>query len=397
MVDVAIVGCGIVGMVNALMLAQKSSLSIAILDAKQPELKWSLDDYDPRVYALTPASQQILEDLGLWSQLAAKRISPFRKMSVWESETGAEICFDHAELRVPALGHIVEEKLLRSVLYEKILTMAHIQLFHPVTVSSIEEQEKAIHLSFTTPEPQSLKVKLLIGADGVNSVVRDKAGIALRVTDYHHSSLIAQVETEKPHEETARQRFLSSKTKTPGPLAFLPLKEANTSSIVWSTKPEQVAELMALSEEAFKIRLGEAFDFRLGEILSVSKRYAFPLYERHVEHYVKNRLALIGDAAHSLHPLAGQGLNLGLADAACLAETVLEALHKGRDYSSFATLRRYERARKGANAMMLQAVKILKALFTTEHKGLLLLRTQGLNLTNKLKLAKTFFARYAMG
>jgi 2-octaprenylphenol hydroxylase len=394
MYDLIIIGSGIVGLMNALLLAQNTPFKIAILDAKVPRFTWSAADYDSRVYAITPASQQLLKKLALWSTLEAKRLSPFMHLSVWDAAGGGEIHFNHAELQVPVLGYILEENLLRGSLLEKLQDYPQLELLCPLQPCALEEREEFVELQFANAKP--LRTKLLIGADGAESWVREAAGFDLRITAYQHSSLIAQVQTELPHEYTARQVFLSGKGIPAGPLAFLPLADVHQSSIVWSTLPAEAEHLLQLDDKVFQQRLGEAFGFRLGQIVAVTKRHLFPLYERHVTAYVKNRLALLGDAAHSLHPLAGQGLNLGIADAACLAEVIIQAYKKGRDFSSRASLRRYERARKGNNALMLSTVKLLKNLFAREEKSLQQLRSHGLRFSNRLSIVKALFARYAM-
>ncbi len=316
-------------------------------------------------------------------------------MQVWSSQ-GGELTFDHAQLRVPVLGHILEENLLRTALFEKVQEKPQIDFFCPRTFHSLQEKENYFELSGPSSQ-SSLCAKLIVGADGAQSWVREQAGIALRVHDYQHSALIAQVETESPHLKTARQVFLCDKKFPTGPLAFLPLSEAHHCSIVWSTAPNEAERLLHLEESAFQELLSEAFDFRLGKILAVSKRQIFPLFERHAESYVKNRLALIGDAAHTLHPLAGQGVNLGIADARTLAEVIGLALQKNRDFASFSTLRRYERICRGDNQLMQAAVKLLKTLFTNENRGLSFMGSKSLGLTNHCHPLKNFFAYYAMG
>lgn len=390
MYDITIVGAGIPGLVSALLLAQKTSLRIAVLDAKSPELSWSEKDYDLRVYAVIPAVQAIFEELGIWSTMISKRAAPFKAMQVWDAQGRGELAFHHADLNVPTLGYILEENLIRSILFEKLKDYPQIELHYPVKLSSLTLEGKPI-LNFDS-ENNPLQTQLLIGADGANSWVRQQAKIALNTSSYDHSALIAQVTTTLPHQNTARQSFLST-----GPLAFLPLADPHQCSIVWSIPPKQAEDLLALDDQGFQEELTKAFDSRLGKIRSVSQRHSFSLQERHAQHYVKSNLALIGDAAHTLHPLAGQGMNLGVLDAACLTTTISEALNKNRDYTSLSTLRRYERARKAHNQLMLVSVKFLKNLFCSKSKLLQELRNQGLNLTNRYPALKNFFANYAMG
>ncbi|HSW71086.1 MAG TPA: UbiH/UbiF/VisC/COQ6 family ubiquinone biosynthesis hydroxylase [Gammaproteobacteria bacterium] len=394
MYEVIIVGSGIVGLVCALLLAKESALRIAILDATCPELSWSEQNYDSRVYALTPASQQVLENLALWSDIQAKRSSPFTRMHVWDEKGGGELIFDHASLNVPALGYIVEDKLLRSTLLEKLKSFSSIDFLCPLRLTALQEEEEALLLHYQDAD-QPLRCKLLIGADGAHSWVREQAGIALHLEAYQHSALIAEIETEQPHQQTASQVFLTGHDFPNGPLAFLPLANKHHCSLVWSTTPQEAEHLFNLNESSFQALLGEASGFHLGKIQAVSKRQLFPLYERRAARYVKQRLALIGEAAQTLHPLAGQGLNLGLADAAFLAELILEAFKKDRSFASY--LRRYERARQSEHEIMQRTVKLLHALFSSKNKNLALLRNQGFIAVQHLPWLKNFFARYAMG
>jgi len=408
MYEVIIVGSGIVGLVHALLLAKDSALRIAIVDAKDPASTWSETVYDSRVYALTPASQQLLDSLNVWSQIQSKRASPFIRMQVWDARGGGELVFDHAQLNVPTLGYIIEENLLRATLLEKLKDFPSIDLLYPLNLTALQEQQEALELHYTfsqaeqgsdkdLPVQRSLRTKLLIGADGAQSWVREQAGIPLHIQAYQHSALIAQVETTASHHQTARQVFLSVDDFPSGPLAFLPLINEHHCSIVWSTAPAAAEQLMRMNESSFQDIVAQASAFRLGKIQAVSKRQLFPLYERHAEQYVKNRLALIGEAAHSLHPLAGQGLNLGIADAGSLAAVIREAVQKDRDFASLNTLRRYERARRSDNAVMLSTVKLLQSLFASKNKSLALLRNQGLIAIHHFPLLKNFLARYAMG
>jgi len=398
MYDIIIVGCGLVGLINALLLAKESGLRIAILDAKTPGATWNVDHYDSRVFAITPATKNILQNLGVWSLIESRRLSVYTRMQIWDEKSGAELIFDQADLSVPCLGYIVEENLIRTALLDQAAEVDQLDLLYPVQLRGLSQEPNYVELdcmgeAITAP----LRGRLLIGADGAQSWIREQAGIVLHIQAYHHSALIAQVQTEKVHQRTAGQVFLGSDHYPSGPLAFLPLNDPHQCSIVWSTVPQEAERLLNMAEAEFQDLLGKAFADRLGKIQLVCKRQIFPLYERHVENYVKARVALIGDAAHTLHPLAGQGINLGIADAASLAAVIIEALNKKRDYANLSTLRRYERARKSENLIMLNTVKLLKNLFTGEHKGLQILRSQVLQWVNQSGLLKKFLASYAMG
>lgn len=388
--DIIVVGGGVTGLTFACAMAD-TSLKMAVLDSGCESAEWSMDHYDPRVFAITLASKSLFEALDVWAICREMRVSPFQKMQVWDS-TG-EIHFNGHEIGQSALGYIVENNVLKSALEKRIRDFENIDYRQSILLTECVFDEEAAILK--AHDGSLFKAKLIIGADGANSWIRNEAAIELHTRDYGHHALIAMVETEKPHQKTARQHFL-----TTGPLAFLPLNVAKGEqhcSIVWSTSPEHAQHLLSLDEEAFCLRLEEAFDARLGKVLHASKRMAFPLTMRHAKQYVKQRLALIGDAAHTIHPLAGQGMNLGLLDAAALADILKTALQKNRNIASLATLRRYERWRKTDNLTMIAAMDVFKQLFASENMAVQSLRNAGLNLTNKLIPLKNEIMKRAMG
>lgn len=387
--DIIITGSGIVGATAALMLAKQTSLQIAVIDSHSPTYHPHDDTYDFRVSAISLSSQRIFQHINTWETIRAKRISPYLRMHVAEAAGSGEIHFDCTDVNEPALGYIIEDSVMRSSLHERFAAYPNIHFLHPITLTHLQESSDAIHL--TASDQQIYSAKLLIAADGANSWVREQISAEIKTRDYDHTAIVATVNTTKSHELTAWQRFLPT-----GPVAFLPLQDANTASIVWSTLPAHAAELLALNETDFRQQLTAAFP-RLGEVTHVSDRRHFPLRMRHLKHYVKSRIAFIGDAAHTIHPLAGQGVNLGLLDAACLAEVVIEAVKKDRDFASLPTLRRYERWRKGDNLAMLSAVEVLKRLFMSDKKSLIHLRNIGLNTANKFSWLKNFFIDYALG
>jgi 2-octaprenylphenol hydroxylase len=387
--DVIVVGAGIVGATAALNLAQKTSLRVALLDAAPVQTDWQENTVEQRVSAITLASQRIFQRLNVWDGIQARRISPYKKMHVWDESGNGKVNFDSAAMNLPALGFIIEDAVIRSALLEKINSSENIDVIAPVQLLSLEENDSCIELKTAD---KTWQAKLIIAADGANSWVREAAQIPISSQSYHHDAITATVKTSLPHDKTARQRFL-----TGGPLAFLPLADEHTCSIVWSTSPEQVKELLAMDDAAFKNALANAFNHVLGDVLEASPRKSFPLQRRHAKKYVQERLALIGDAAHTIHPLAGQGVNLGLLDAVCLVETIEQALTKKRDYASVANLRRYERWRKSDNLAMLAFVEAIKYLFGQETKVVKQIRNAGLNFTNQASFIKNFFAEYAAG
>jgi 2-octaprenylphenol hydroxylase len=288
------------------------------------------------------------------------------------------------------LGYIIEDSVMRVSLLEKFKDYKNLDYLFPLKMTSL--QEHSDHILLTSDSQTLIKTKLLIAADGAESWVRHQMGIELKTWDYRHTAIVTTVQTELPHHAVARQCFLPT-----GPLAFLPLDDSHTSSIVWSVTPEYAAELLSLDDMTFATQLAKAFDHTLGAVTSVTARQAFPLHMRHAKHYVRERVALIGDAAHTVHPLAGQGVNLGLLDAATLAEVIVDAHKKNRSFSSLATLRRYERWRKGDTLSMLAVVETLKHLFASENTSVKYLRNTGLNITNKMTFLKECIANHALG
>jgi 2-octaprenylphenol hydroxylase len=388
--DIIIVGAGIVGATAALALTKKTFLKIALLDSKTLAGTWNTSQAEERVSAVTLASQRIFQRLQVWDAIIAKRISPYKKMHVWDANGDGEIIFDCAKLNTSALGYIIEDAVMRHALLEALRAEKNIQTLAPVELLSLQDTASGYEL--TTAQHGVLKAKLIIAADGANSWLRDAANISLKTRAYDHDAIVATVTTTAPHAQTARQRFLAS-----GPLAFLPLSDPHVSSIVWSATPALAQDLLQCDDENFKLRLASALGGELGDIKAVSNRQSFSLQMRHAQQYVKAGLALIGDAAHTLHPLAGQGVNLGLLDAVALADVIASACEKHRDYASFSNLRRYERWRKGDNMAMLAFVAMIKNLFASDAKSVKVLRNAGLNLTNKTDFVKKFFAEYAAG
>jgi len=387
MFDVLIVGGGMVG--TALACALKDSgMKIGLIEAKSPVDIRGDDPVDLRVSAITRASQQIFTALGAWPGMAARRISPFREMQVWDAGGEGRIHFDAAELGEDALGHIIENAVVQQALWESLLG-GGVELLCPASVSALQRDENGIccHLQ----DGRALRTRLLVGADGAQSRVRHFARVQARGWPYDQQALVATVVTERSHRETAWQRFLPN-----GPLAFLPLHDGR-SSIVWSTTPQQARQLLAEDEESFCDQLELAFAATLGRIESCGERAAFPLRLQYVDSYVQPGLALIGDAAHTVHPLAGQGVNLGILDAASLAEVLLEARAQGKDIAALKVLRRYERWRKGHNLMMMATMDGFKRLFGATWEPLRWIRNAGLNLTNALPPVKQLIMNQAMG
>lgn len=396
-VDIAIVGAGIAGSALAAALSA-SSLDVALIDAEPLAQDWpetelegvSVADYGSRVSALSAASSNWLATLGVWPEIVARRVCGYRHMRVWDGVGTGTIDFDAASINQPVLGHIVENRLTQAALHLRLA--AGVRRYSPAMVASLQHGERGVRIVLA--DGRAITATLLVGADGGRSKVRTWSGLATRSWDYGHRALVATVACEKPHRETAWQRFTPD-----GPLAFLPLGggEGRFCSIVWSTVPEQAEQLLELSDSAFCRRLGMAFEHRLGAIEAVSARHAFPLWQMHAVDYVQPGLALIGDAAHTIHPLAGQGINMGLLDARVLAEELQRAVRRGLSVGDPQVLGRYQRRRKGHNLLMMAAMEGFKRLFASRQPAVLLARNAGLQWLQPREALKRPLIRAAMG
>ena len=391
--DLIIVGAGMVGSALALAL-EHSGLEILVVDGGPLSVRPFAAEgtFEPRVSALSAASQRILERLGVWDGIAARRVSPYRDMRVWDGSGTGSVHFSAASVHAEVLGHIVENRAVQDALLDR-LHDSQIGLLGSARLEQLRRSGDGWLL--TLADGRELRAPLLVAADGANSAVRRLAGCATREWDYLHHAIVTSVRCERAHQATAWQRFTDD-----GPLAFLPLArqgDEHWCSIVWSTVPAEAERLMALDDEAFRHELGKAFEWRLGQVTAVDPRICIPLRQRHAKRYVGSGLALIGDAAHSIHPLAGQGVNLGFLDAAVLAEVLLHALQRGEQANDVRVLSRYERRRMPHNLAMMAAMEGFERLFQADPLPLRLLRNSGLNWVDELPDAKALFVRRALG
>lgn len=386
--DVLIVGGGMVGLTLACALG-RDTMRVAVIEYAEPQDISGSSDYQLRVSAINKSSQQVFETIGAWSAMLARRASAYQYMHVWDATGNGKIHFDAADLGTDVLGHIIENRAVQFSLYEQCRQLETVDMFCPAQVECIEYLPQGSKV--TLHDGQILQARLLVGADGAESKVRQSANISINKSAYQQKAVVAVVKSTKDHQSTAWQRFLPT-----GPLAFLPLTDGRC-SIVWSADNVRADELLAMSDETFCRELEQAFDYTLGKVESIGERAAFPLIRRHADNYVKNGLALIGDAAHTIHPLAGQGVNLGILDAAALAEVLLQARTRGRDMASLMTLRKYERWRRADNSLMMYSMSGFKNLFSNEQISLSLLRNAGLNLVHSMGPVKHKFMRHAMG
>ncbi|WP_339488843.1 2-octaprenyl-3-methyl-6-methoxy-1,4-benzoquinol hydroxylase [Pseudomonas sp. EL_65y_Pfl2_R95] len=392
--DMIIVGAGMVGSALALAL-QDSGLDILVIDGSSLSLEPfdSAAPFEARVSALSMASQRVLERLNVWPGIAARRTSAYRDMHVWDGAGTGNIHFSAASVHAETLGHIVENRVVQDALLEQL----HESNIGLLANAKLEQLRRSGHEWLLTLEDgRELRAPLLIAADGANSAVRRLVGSATREWDYLHHAIVTSVRTEQANQATAWQRFTDD-----GPLAFLPLVSDKPgeywSSIVWSATPTEVERLMALDDGQFCTELGKAFELRLGKVLHSDRRVAIPLRQRHAKRYVEQGLALIGDAAHSIHPLAGQGVNLGFLDAAVLADVLQHALARGESPADERVLSRYERRRMPHNLGMMAAMEGFERLFQADPLPVRWLRNAGLNWVDELPEAKALFVRQALG
>lgn len=391
--DLIIVGAGMVGSTLALAL-KDSDLKILLVDGGPLSVApfQAEQTFEPRVSALSIASQRILENLGAWPGIIQRRASPYSHMHVWDGSGTGKIDFSASSVHAQVLGHIVENRIVQDALLEQ-LQDTKIDLFTHSRVENLRRSGSGWLMQLEGGT--QIHTPLIIAADGANSTVRRLAGCATREWDYLHHAIVTSIRCEKPHQATAWQRFTDE-----GPLALLPLQHIdgrNWCSIVWSVPKERAAQIMALDDAEFCTALGQASEQRLGNIKHADQRYSIPLRQRHAKRYVEPGLALIGDAAHSIHPLAGQGVNLGFLDAAVLAQVLLKAQQRGENIASEQVLSRFERRRMPHNLAMMAAMDGFQHLFQADALPLRWLRNSGLKLVDNLDEAKALFVRQALG
>ncbi|WP_341521825.1 2-octaprenyl-3-methyl-6-methoxy-1,4-benzoquinol hydroxylase [Pseudomonas sp. G.S.17] len=390
--DLLIVGAGMVGSALALAL-QGSGLNIIVLDGGPLDVK-PFDPqsaFEPRVSALSGASQRILQNLGAWDGIASRRASPYGEMQVWDGSGTGQIHFSASSVHAEVLGHIVENRVVQDALLDRL----HDSDIGLLANARLEQMRRSgDDWLLTLADGRLLRAPLVVAADGANSAVRRLTGTETREWDYLHHAIVTSVRTADSHRKTAWQRFTDN-----GPLAFLPLEREGEHwcSIVWSVTPGEGERLMALDDKTFCRELEQAFEGRLGPVIGADPRVCVPLRQRHAKRYVAEGLALIGDAAHTIHPLAGQGVNLGFLDAAVLAEVLLHAAERGERLADARVLSRFERRRMPHNLALMAAMEGFERLFQADPLPLRWLRNTGLKVVNQLPEAKAIFVRQALG
>ena len=384
--DVAVAGGGVVGAACALALA-RAGLQVALVEAR-PAPRWLAERPDLRVFALAPDNAALLDALGVWPQVLRARAQPYRKMRVWDAGGGDELAFDAATLARDELGWIVENGLLVDRLWAA-LVAAGVQVHCPARVQGMEQDEAGVRLQLD--DGTRLEARVAVAADGGASELRRLAGLDVDAHDYGQRGVVAFIETADPHQETAWQRFLPT-----GPLALLPFTQGR-SSIVWTLPEAEAARVLALDDAAFAVALTDASAARLGRAVPVSERAAFPLRRQLVRQQVAGRVLVLGDAAHVVHPLAGQGVNLGLRDVAALRTEVESAQARRVDWASAHRLQRWARRRRSDNTVSAYAFEGINRLYSNADPLAVLARGPLLGLAGKLPPLTRALWRHAAG
>lgn len=386
--DITIVGGGMVGLALAASFSD-THLRIAVIESTLPE-NTLLAMPDTRVSALSRASELFLKNIKAWDGIVSRRLSPYQAMEVWEKDSFARLSFNANELAQSNIGHIVENRVIQLALLDRVKQLSNVTLFMPNRCETMAVGESEAWITLDSGD--SISSKLVVGADGANSWVRHQQDIPLTHWDYGHSAIVANIRTSEPHQGVARQIFTPQ-----GPIAFLPLSDPHLCSLVWSTEPNRADMLMSRSNTLFNQYLTSEFDARLGLCEVEGERHSFPLKMRYARNFVVNRVALVGDAAHTIHPLAGQGVNLGFLDAASLVEVVTELWKQGEDIGLQRNLRSYERWRKAEAAKMIAAMQGFKDLFEGDNPAKKLVRGLGMQFIGHLPGMKEEMMKRALG
>ncbi len=384
-VQAIVVGGGCIGLSAALGLANLGK-KVLLIDAGKPAQVDS-DEFGLRVSAISKASQALFEKLGIWQGIQAQRLAAYRNMDVRDKDSIGRIHFASNELDLSELGHIVENEVIRQALITQCEKNDNLEILFETPYSSIHQTDEQVLVTLASGEP--VMAELLIACDGANSAIRSQFKMPITFWDYDHHAIVATVKSQVPHVNTARQVFLPT-----GPLAFLPLPEQNTHSIVWSTSPDHAKQLLAMEEGEFNKALTAAFDSELGLCRVNSQRLSFPLKMRYARKWVENRVMLMGDAAHTIHPLAGLGMNLGLKDVAKLLQLVAD--DQSSVFANGKLLRQYEMARKADAQTHIAMMQGLKELFEGSNPVKKLIRGIGLNVVDAAKPIKHLFAEKAL-
>lgn len=384
-VDCIIIGGGMVGAASAIAIADLG-LKVAVVDQKAPKPFDVEQAMDLRVSAISLGSEQLLTTLDCWQQVLNTRACPYRRLAVWEHDF-AKTEFNAEEIAQPHLGHIVENRILQLALWQQLEKHQYVELLCPESLVNFTQYETHVDVEL---QQQSVKAKFVLGADGANSQVRMLSGIGSTGWDYKQSAMLVNIKLESAQQDITWQQFTPS-----GPVAFLPLVD-NFASLVWYESKENIARLSSLSNSKLAIEIRQTFPKQLAQF-EVLDKGAFPLTRRHANLYVQNRIVLIGDAAHTINPLAGQGVNIGLKDVSVLQEVLATAIANGEAFDSASVLTQYEKQRRRDNALMMTAMDGLYTTFSNELPLLKLARNAGLFLAGKVPVLKKKALAYACG
>lgn len=385
--EISIVGAGMVGSAAALSLA-RAGFNITLIEANEAP-QWSDENYGLRVSAISASSERLLAEIGAWKVILQRRASPYEAMHVWDASGSGCLDFYAADSGQASLGYIVENNLINATLIELIDAMPNIRLMNGARLSGMTWKDGAIQIGLDNGN--EIASSLVLAADGGNSQVRRYCGIGSSLHDYQQTGIVARVRTTLPHENTAWQRFLPT-----GPLAFLPLADGSC-SIVWSADTEFAADLLALDDEMFSHQLADAFQHRLGDVEMLSPRAGFPLMLANAESYSTDRVVLLGDAAHRVHPLAGQGVNLGFQDVIDFTSILLEGKQNQRAIADPLYLRKYARSRRADASIMLAGMDTIQRVFVSHNIGVRKSRNLAMGMINHIPGLKQFFVSRALG
>ncbi len=386
--DIIVVGGGMVGGTVAGLLA-RLGLDVAVVEGREPA-PWSPDQVpDVRVSSVNAASQRVFAACGAWSGMVARRTCPFRRLQAWDVARRGKTSFDASELGEDILGWFVENRIIQLALWEALAEHQDVHRYCPAQPRALHESSDAVDLELQ--DERILRASLLVGADGAGSFVRRQAGIESVEHDYRQHALVVSAATRLPQQDITWQQFTPS-----GPQAFLPLQGSHA-CLVWYDSPDSVRRRVNLSDEALRERIEVAFPEELGGLQAVLGRGSFPIRRSHARRYRNHRVVLVGDAAHVIHPLAGQGLNLGIQDAAVLARLVERVAERGGDIGSPAVLAGYEARRRPANLAMTVATDAFHRAFSEAWPGVQKFAGLGLGIANQLGPAKRLVMRHAMG
>jgi len=383
--DLVIIGGGMVGGALACALAP-SGLNIAVIEKSKPLAFSPEQGMDLRVSAISVASQQLLEQVGAWQHVMTMRSCPYRYLETWEAPN-SNLLFDSQNMGRDYLGHIVENRLIQLALWQQLEAHNNVELIVGESVTALAQISDGYRVELGQ---RQLACKLLVGADGANSMVRQSANIGVTAWDYAQHAMLINIATQCPQQEITWQQFSPN-----GPRALLPLS-GHQASLVWYDKPEIINQLSNLSLSALKEQIIANFPPRLGEF-SVEDRGSFPLTRRHAQQYYKDNLCIVGDAAHTINPLAGQGVNLGFKDVVCLAQKITCALDQQQCWWSNDTLKQYEKERRSDNLLMQSAMDVFYLAFSNDRLPLKILRNTALKVAGKSSWGKNKVMKYAMG